>query len=268
MSFFPALKNTNTGKIIYGKTLSIILSILLPLFLLLLFSSPAYQSKGQLFAVVVGVSKYEDWKSDLSYSHQDAIEMYDLLTYQTTQSNIKLLINNDATCDNILKETRDLFSRTTPNDIVVFFFSGHGEKGYFRAYDKKLTFKSLREIFKQTKAKRKIVFADACYSGTLRSPEDDECENKDIGTSVLLFLSSRTKQISNESLEMGSGAFTKYLIDGLCGAADLNKDRYISAKELFDFVHPRVKEYTNGEQIPVMWGKFNNNMIIFNWNKK
>jgi hypothetical protein len=29
-----------------------------------------------------------------------------------------------------------------------------------------------------------------------------------------------------------------------------------------------VKKYTKGEQTPVMWGKFDDNMIIFNWKKK
>jgi len=262
--FFSTLKNKNLRKIIC--------KIALFLFLFLFFSfSAKKQSNGQLFAVVVGVSEYEDWKNDLTYSHQDAIEMYDLLTYQTEQSNIKLLLNEDATCDNILKATRELFTRTAPNDIVIFFFSGHGENGYFRAHDKKLTFKSLREIFKQTSAKRKIIFADACFSGTLRPTGEkaqDESSNNDIGPSVLLFLSSRSNQISNESLEMKSGAFTYYLVDGLCGGADTNKDRYITARELFDFVNPKVKEYTGGKQVPVMWGKFDDNMVIFNWNKK
>jgi len=264
MMISTSKKNMNLEKIVYGK----ILPVLLPLLAFLLLASPIPHSRGQLFAVVVGVSKYTNWKNDLVYSHKDAIEMYDLLTYQTAQSNIKLLLNEEATCNNILYATRNLFSRAKPKDIVIFFFSGHGENDFFRAHDGKLTFKELARIFKQTNAKRRIIFADACYSGALSTLRYGEDKDSDIGKSVLLFLSSRPKQISNESLEMGSGAFTYYLIAGLRGGADTNKDRYITAKELFKFVHPRVKEYTNGEQVPVMRGRFDNNMIIFDWNKK
>ena len=41
----------------------------------------------------------------------------------------------------------------------------------------------------------------------------------------------------------------------------------ITANELFDFVHPKVKERTNESQIPVMWGKFDKSMIILKLNK-
>jgi uncharacterized caspase-like protein len=62
-----------------------------------------------------------------------------------------------------------------------------------------------------------------------------------------------------------NGAFTFFLIAGLKGGADANRDRMITAKELYDFVRPQVEEQTGGKQIPVMWGKFEDDMVIMNW---
>jgi uncharacterized caspase-like protein len=227
------------------------------------------QQKGKLYAVVVGVSEYQQSENNLTYSHKDAIEMYNLLALQTSTSNIQLLTNKDATEEKILKAANDLFSKTKAEDIVIFFFSGHGNKGCFYVHDKKLTFKSLQEIFKKTKAKRKIIFADACYSGTFRTSDQSSTEstNSDAGKNILLFLSSRSNQTSKEKGTLKNGVFTYFLIAGLKGGADKNKDRLITAKELFTFVNPKVKEQTTGKQIPVMWGKFEDNMIIFDWRK-
>jgi uncharacterized caspase-like protein len=242
------------------------------LFFFLLFfiiSGAQAQQKSKLFAVVVGISEYQQSGNNLTYSHKDAIEMYNLLKLQTKASNIRLLTNRQATKDNIIAAADSLFSKANPEDIVIFFFSGHGNPGKFQAHDKALPFTALEKVFKKTKAQRKIIFADACYAGTFRkSPQSPAASaNTDAGKNVLLFLSSRSNQASEESKKIKNGAFTYFLIAGLKGGADANKDRYITAKELFTFVNPKVKEYTKGEQVPVMWGKFDDNMIIFNWKK-
>jgi uncharacterized caspase-like protein len=239
-------------------------------FLLFTLSFAQARQKSKLYAVVVGVSEYRQSENNLTYAHKDALDMYNLFTLQTAASNVKLLTNKEATGDNIIQVAKELFTKTNPEDIVIFFFSGHGNTGCFYAHDKILSFKSLQEIFKKTKAKRKIIFADACFSGTFRTSgqSSNENANSDVGENILLFLSSRSNQTSAESKKIKNGAFTYFLIAGLKGGADVNKDRYVTAKELFTFVNPKVKSYTKGGQVPVMWGKFDDNMIIFNWKKK
>ena len=56
-----------------------------------------------------------------------------------------------------------------------------------------------------------------------------------------------------------------YLQKGLRGNADANRDRTITAKELFDFVSEGVIKISNGKQHPVMWGKFPDNMPVMVW---
>lgn len=51
------------------------------------------------------------------------------------------------------------------------------------------------------------------------------------------------------------------------GGADKNRDKVITAKELFGFVHRMVGGATYQKQHPVMWGKFDHSMTVLDWNR-
>lgn len=70
------------------------------------------------------------------------------------------------------------------------------------------------------------------------------------GQGAVVFASSTGSQVSVELDEFKHGAFTKALLEGLDGKADYTKDGVISTSELDVFVSQRVKELTNGEQMP------------------
>ena len=59
--------------------------------------------------------------------------------------------------------------------------------------------------------------------------------------------------------------FTAYLERGFRGGADVNKDRIITAKELFLFVSKGVAEQSLQKQHPVMWGRFDDEMPVMSW---
>ena len=221
------------------------------------------QASGKMYVVLVGVSEYANPAINLKYCHQDAIDMYELLKIHTTSENMVLLINQQAYHNNIVYYTRQLFQKAQPEDIVIFYFSGHGSKNSFSTHDNDLSFSTLQSIFKQTKARRKLIIADACYAGALRQPGNQAASNNvNMGNNVLLFLSSRSGQKSNETSLLRNGIFTHFLLDGLRGEADANRDGYITAKEIFNYVYPKVKEHSKEVQIPVMWGKFDANLVI------
>ena len=228
--------------------------------LFLLTGTPFIFSQGKIYAILIGVSEYARPENNLTYCHWDAMAMYELLEEYTTPDRIILLTNQQARHDYIVYYAERLFRQAQPEDIVIFFFSGHGDPNVFYTHDKALHFNTLYGIFKQTHAKRKLIFADACFSGTLR--QSGNSGNSNAGKNVLIFLSSRSNQYSREDMSLRNGAFTYFLLAGLRGGADFNRDSYITAKELFTFVNPKVRERTGGTQVPVMWGKFDENMII------
>jgi hypothetical protein len=125
-----------------------------------------------------------------------------------------------------------------------------------------LGFNRLLDVMQKCKASKKMIFADACYAGKMRSRPQHT--NSYTNQNIMLFLSSRTNELSQET-RFKNSLFTIFLERGLRGGADANRDRTITAKELYRFVHDGVISASNNHQHPVMWGKFNDNMPIIKW---
>lgn len=224
------------------------------------------------YVVSIGINDYQDISvPDLRSCEADVRNFNNVMLKHTKE--VYSLYGNKASHSNIINLLNNVFSKAKDNDAVIFYFSGHGFPGGFCCYDissrnlnNALSYKELQIIFKNCKAKRKIVFADACFSGGLRGKKtqksDVDAVRKD---NVMFFLSSRTNETSAETRQ--AGQFTRFLVRGLGGGADANKDKIITAKELYDFVHEGVGVATKNRQHPVMWGSFNNTMTILNWNK-
>jgi uncharacterized caspase-like protein len=180
----------------------------------------------------------------------------------TKDASVKGLTNEDATQSALLSTVHTLFEDAQSDDAVILYFSGHGSPGALVCHDGLLTYQHIFKMLKGCKASRKVIIADACYSGKMRTTrqQTDSYNNQN----VMLFLSSRTNEVSRESRYKNS-LFTIFLERGLRGGADTNRDRYITARELYDFVHKGVIEASGNKQHPVMWGKFDNNMTVINW---
>lgn len=239
------------------------------LLLCLFVTLSAYCQKGDTYVVVVGISNYKTI-TDLRLPEKDAKAIADL--YKTHTKNVILITGKYATKSRILKSLKEQFARAKENDMVVFSFSGHGYPGGVCPYDMTakeesgVSYNEIRAILKQSRAKQKIVFADACFSGAIRTNKTNSNNHSNNDPSVLLFLSSRGGETSLESPFMQNGFFTTFLLRGLRGGADVDRNRKITAKELFKFVSEGVKEKSKDKQHPVMWGKFSDDYTIMDWN--
>ena len=63
----------------------------------------------------------------------------------------------------------------------------------------------------------------------------------------------RSKELSQENTDWGNGAFTKAVIEGIRGKADLKNDGLIRPTLLQSYVSDRVRELTSNEQRPVVF---------------
>ena len=223
-------------------------------------------ASAKVYLVSVGISDYPGTDSDLTLPANDA-KTITWLYSKNTNVTYKQLLNQQATTANILKALQETFKRATANDIVVFFFSGHGYPGGFASYDGTLSYAQVRKAMAKNKCKNKMIFADACFSGKIRTPGRSSSSAIAAArkANVMLFLSSRSNETSIERRDMQNGYFTTYLQRGLRGGADANRDRIITAKELFNYVHAGVVKLSDNKQHPVMWGKFSDNMPVMVW---
>ena len=219
-------------------------------------------AKADVWVVSAGISDYPGTGLDLNLPAKDAETMAKLYR-RNSNAHTALLTDDDATVDHIVAKMKELYSKAKENDIVVFFFSGHGaSSGCFCAYDGFLEYKAVRDAMALSKCKNKMIFADACFAGKMRQ-EGHATRPSDMN--VMLFLSSRSDEVSREHPSMKNGYFTACLDRCLRGAADVNKDKVITAEELFTAVQRGVVKLSDNMQHPVMWGNFDDDMPVMVW---
>ena len=221
----------------------------------------AISLQAKTYLVCVGIADYPGTKNDLRISDNDAKTIAKVFL-ATKDASVKVLTNEEATQSALLSTMHTLFEDAQSDDAIVLYFSGHGTPGALVCHDGLLTYQHIFKMLKGCKASRKIIIADACFSGKMRTTRQQS--NNYNSQNVMLFLSSRTNETSQET-QYKNSLFTIFLERGLRGGADKNRDRQITAREIFDFVHDGVTEASGNKQHPVMWGKFDNNMTIIKW---
>ena len=226
----------------------------------------------KIWAVVIGVGRYSTMPV-LKYSDDDAYQYYAFLKSPEggalPDKQLRVLVDEDATRANILTTMRQVFLKADENDVIVFYFSGHGLPGAFLPQDydgmnNKLYHNEVKAILEQSKAKHKICIADACHSGSLLAMKQPveavlatyyRAFNESNGGTAL-FMSSKGEEYSLEDQGLRSGIFSHYLIRGLKGEADVDGNKIVTVREIYDFVYKNVRIYTSSVQSPTISGKF------------
>jgi tetratricopeptide (TPR) repeat protein len=118
------------------------------------------------------------------------------------------------------------------------------------------------------RAKWKVLLTDSCHSGSIMPPADAATINaslKGLDRSLFSLTASRDREQSFESPEWGGGhgIFTYYVVKGMEGSADENRDGIVTADELGEYVHSEVRRATGGRQNPTSErGSFDPNMLL------
>lgn len=241
------------------------------------------------YAVVAAVADYKvGSNNDLKETVHDAEKFYALLTdpkgMAVPANQIRFLTDANATRDNILKQMKYIFGFAQPQDRVIFYFSGHGAVGEFIPYDVDptsqetiletgLSHQDVKEMFRDCQARNKFCLADACHSASidqtrkLQSVSKKDDDLNDSSLNVMVLMSSRANETSMETRELGQGLFSYYLLRGLRGEADGNRNRTVTAREIFDYLSTNVATYAQrhgGAQHPVAFGHFEDDMPLIN----
>ena len=239
----------------------------------------AFSKEVKIFAVIVGIAAYNHMPS-LRYTDDDAYKIYAFLKSPEggalPDDQIKVLIDDSATKDNILESMEELYAQADENDMIMLYFSGHGLAGSFIPHDfdgikNRINHKDVEAIFQKSRAKHKICYADACYSGSYEYGEKTAINTSmkkfynqlsSTASSTALLMSSRKNEISLEFLGLKQGVFSHFLIKGLGGEADTDYNKVVTIDELFGFVKDGVRNYTGYTQTPVIMGNYIDNMPV------
>ena len=233
--------------------------------------------KPKLYALLVGVSAYDDPKLRLSYAAKDARDLAAAL--QTQQGRYyasvetTLLLDGDANDKKIVEELTKLRRKATADDQVIVFMAGHGMTDdaldfYFlpvggnpepdllaaTAIDGSLVRKSLARI-----PGKVVLMMDACYSAQGIGNDKAAADMTGFANSlsgdcngVVMYASSTGREVSFESAEWENGAFTEALLSILDDPGIYGSDGKLSISELDEALTERVEELTEGRQNAVM----------------
>lgn len=238
----------------------------------------AYSGKNlKAAALIVGISDYNEDIGSLKYSAKDAEiaakylngvmgvqenETEILLNEKATGSRIKAFVNKMAAKDDL--------------ELLVFYFSGHGMPDpdnqtngadpYMVPYDADLGLKdtliglnTIVSKLEKSRAKNIVIILDSCFSGKAgRTPKLFAMKQKGIGIipkfaqeRALVISGSKGNQASLEFDKVGHGYFTYYLLLGMKGEADKDRNGSITDKEICSYIAEKMKEELGARQTPI-----------------
>ena len=253
-------------------------------------SGKRVKSNPNALALIIGISDYSKTKADAVYADKDAQQFYDYATMKLgiPSSNIKELVNDKADLGEILINVKDWLRRSAkPNKSDIYiYFAGHGlasqdgTKMYLLPYDGRprllentaLLRDELFKDIKQANPRSVIVFLDTCYSGVTRNEEMliagrpivIKAKEQAIPDGFTLFSAASNEQISRPLEEAKHGMFSYFLMKGMEGDADANKDNKITARELHSYVEQNVVQQSSGSQTPELQGDKDRVLVKFN----
>ena len=234
-------------------------------------------------AIIVGIQDYKRLpKADFANDDARAFYDYAVRALGIKPENIKMLIDGEAEQVEILsafKSWLPTYVNKDKTDVYVFY-SGHGlpstdgkslfllpqngHKDYLS--ETGIDQNSLVAALTAVKPKSVTLFIDSCYSGSTRSGETLLASARPIAlkstsglfpSNFTVISASSMDQISSSSPDLKHGIFSFFVMKGLEGPADFNKDGKITAGELQNYladVVPRQAMKMNRKQEPQLVG--------------
>lgn len=229
---------------------------------------------GAFKALVIGIDEYANgdangWKS-LKAAVRDANTVGDLLEQQYG-FHVTRLINQEATREGILLNTKRLLETASESDSILIYFSGHGDidlsTAYWIPYDgqskgehliRSVPVELIDKLARRSAARHVLMIVDSCYSGELGSHKGTPAELPGPGwhegarhlemysrPSVEVLSSGGLQrvidQVKNEAgtiLYNGHSPFAWYLLQAL----EQSQSEMVALDEFYAFVSRKVAE--------------------------
>ncbi|NJL91017.1 MAG: SUMF1/EgtB/PvdO family nonheme iron enzyme [Coleofasciculaceae cyanobacterium SM2_1_6] len=220
------------------------------------------------YALLVGISTYPDGLNPLPSAVRDIDALQEVLIDPEiggfAESDVEALKDVDETA--IRKGISRLFANRNSDDLLLFYFSGHGVTDSVNDFyltgnstDQKDLLSSAvpsdyihKAMNQPGGSRRKVIILDCCHSGAFA--KGMQAKDSGIisvlpklggeGRVILTASDSRKYAFEQEGFELS--LYTHFLVEGLkTGAADRDGDGQISAEELHEYVRDKVIRANN-----------------------
>jgi hypothetical protein len=244
---------------------------------------------GDAVALVIGIKKYESGVANAEFAGNDARVVREYFLTELGVPKDRILPHDPS--DNItagkfkrfVKDVLPQYVKPGQTDLFVYF-SGHGApdpnsgEAYLIPSDCDPNYLSAQSAYQvsefyddlsRMKPRQLVVVIEACYSG---QSGGGDWLLKDISPGAVrlkvpqftqdngvLFNSSGAGQVSCWNPDQQHGLFTYFFLKGLQGAADADRDRQITVKEMSEYLNKNVPEESlrlkQFRQTPVVVGE-------------
>ena len=224
-------------------------------------------------ALVIGIERYRSVPS-ADFANRDASTFVDYArrALGVPPENIRLLTDEKADSTGILLALKNWLPTIVRKDAtdVYIFYSGHGlpsEDGkslFFLPHEANqallertaISQNELVAAIQKSSPKSVTMFIDSCYSGQSRTGETLLASARPISIvaketssfppNFTVISASAPDQISSSSPELKHGIFSYYLMRGMEGEADANKDKQITVGEMQTYLSENVTRRAMG----------------------
>ncbi len=217
-------------------------------------------------ALLVGVSKYQKGFKPLPSAVKDVAEMKQILENPNLGGFDKVTDLTNPNRQQLEDAIYHLFANRDSDDVVLFYFSGHGVKNmksnlFFTVPETKkntreeilphtgVSAQFVQERMTDCRCERQVIILDCCFSGAfakgLTAKDDGKIDIQGLlgGKGRAILTSSTSMQLSFQQDDSGLSVYTHYLTEGLkTGAASINNRQWITADEAHKYASKKVEK--------------------------
>lgn len=243
---------------------------------------------GKKYALLIGTSRFDDrGLKTLHAPKEDVNRLQDVLEDPSLAGfdHVEICINSDIA--RVRTETLNLFADRANDDLVLFYYSGHGlvdQKGRLcfslPATDSEepiaasLEASFVRDRMDDSNSTRQVIILDCCHSGAFKGNSELIAKNANSplitaqtldpeGRGSFVLTASTASQSSFE--KDGKSIYTKLLTEGIqTGSAAPDKDK-ITIADLHHYLSKKVKEHGTPMQ-PQFWAENQTDPMIISKN--
>lgn len=230
------------------------------------------ETKGsKRYGVLIASSRFPDDPklSELTCPENDVDGIHAVLQDQGIGGFAELQMVKNQPSHEALRKIHKILRKAGRDDLVLIYYAGHGkldragrlhlatvETTQAELETTSIPAQRIRDLIDNADATKIALILDCCYSGAIDKSflRGDVAEQLNVvagGRGTFIMTASTDVQTAREEVRDGYGVFTKHLIDGLRGAADVDGDGVVTMNELYDYVHRQV--LAESHQVPMKW---------------
>lgn len=220
--------------------------------------------------IVIGTNEYSDSKiRNLRFAEKDAKDIKNILLSPDICGFDKVVeVINEHSTDSLC-EVEQLFDEAEQDDVILIYFSGHGELDkqnelcllfkntkIDRLLATSLNYSMIRKCINSSRCQTTIVILDCCYSGAatvkgtnisgiLDKTVDKVVDNENSFSGTVILSASSEFDVAKEDEKLKNSVFTYYLVEGLKSGA-IAGDNYgnITLDDLYYYAYEKTTKYS------------------------